>query len=180
MIDLREVADATVARARELFPDAIPKTLKIDYKLEDLPGGRMGTCSRVRAKQIYVVKLNPFLMLRGGPDECRELVVHEVCHALDDLIVGGWGHANGWRMLMKLMGYVEAEPCHTVSTVGLRSKKAKFMGICNACKFEHALTMTQHDRMLRGLKTPNAKCARCGGNSFRPLSGVNDHGIVGD
>lgn len=171
MIDLRQVADATVARARELFPDAIKPTFKLEFKLEDLPGGRMGTCSRLRVSGAYVVRLNPFLMVRGGADECRELVVHEVCHALDSELVGGWGHATGWKLLMKLMGYAEARSCHSVATAGLRTKKAKFMGICKQCGFEHVLTMTQHDRMLRKLQTPNARCAKCGCNSFRPLTG---------
>lgn len=170
MIDLKSVADATVARARELFPGVLQPEFKLEFKLEDLPGGRMGTCSRVR-RNFYVVRLNPFLMVRGGAEECKELVVHEVCHALDHQIVNGWGHRDGWKMLMKLMGYQEAKPCHTVATVGLRSKRAKFMGVCRQCGFEHALTMTQHDRMLRKLQTPNAKCAKCGCNSFRPLTG---------
>lgn len=170
MIDLQEVASGTVARARELFPHAIDPSLKLTYELKDLSGGRMGTCARVKRGREYRVTLNPFLMLRGGAEECRELVVHEVCHALDDCVVGGWGHAGGWKMLMKLMGYSQAKPCHTVAVVGLRGKGAKFMGTCNSCGFHHRLTMTQHDRMLRGLKTPNAKCAKCGCQSFKPLT----------
>lgn len=170
MIDLRKVADDTIIRARELFPGVISDELVITYELKQLGGGRMGTCGRKKRGLEYQVTLDPFLMLRGGNDECRELVVHEVCHALDDCVVGGWGHANGWKMLMKLMGYAEAKPCHQVKTVGLRGKRAKFIGVCDECGFNHALTMTQHDRMLRGLATPKAKCAQCGGNSFSPLT----------
>lgn len=174
-INLGAIAAEAVAKLRDAFGDALPADLRVRYELGLDMGSRMGTCQRdfKSGRHTYLVRLNPHLLLRGGQNEARETLVHEVAHAADDALVG-WRrdvHGPGWQMLMKMLGYQRPRPCHGVEVSDFRGRGAKAAARCAACQRLCAVSLTAKDRLVRGLPIKR-RCRRCGGALVPDLVGA--------
>ena len=165
MLDMSAVADATVDTARRAFGTALPSSFRVRYELALNLGGTLGTASldpdRGPFEKAYVVRLNPNIMLRASADESRETLVHEIAHCLDHALVDTLGHGPSWKLLMKMMGYVDARPCHTVDTAGFGVKRDLTPAYCTRCGKSCGVTVRQKAKLRMGRQL-NRKC-NCGG-----------------
>jgi predicted SprT family Zn-dependent metalloprotease len=60
--------------------------------------------------EVYEIHLSSRLFPLASFDECVETVVHEVCHALAEIINGqDCGHGEVWKCCMERSGYPDAK-----------------------------------------------------------------------
>lgn len=101
------------------------------------------------------------LWARADTDRRRETVVHEAAHAIVEAQYGlkrGTSHGRPWRTQMRVMGYPNARPYHTVDRTGLRRERADTVEV--SCCGEQLGRLT-FKRLARILLNPRAKCRRC-------------------
>lgn len=167
-LDLLGTAQGVIERTREIFPHLRQLTeFTLDWEFKLSLGAKLGRASR-RRRGAYLIELNPHLMVAAaeqGRDVVavtHELVVHEVAHVLDDLIMGRMGHGPSWRMLMKMHGYESPDRYHCVDAAGYRSTAALVRAWCPACRAARGVTPAEMTRLERGRKI-RRKCATCQG-----------------
>ncbi len=103
---------------------------------------RSGLCSYKRKE----IQLHVALLKEGREDDCNQTAVHEIAHAVADLIHGIRnikGHGREWQAIMKAFGH-PADRCSNHDYISAeynsayekRMKKAKYMYACNRCEEE--------------------------------------------
>ena len=89
------------------YPDALQK---IRFSWCNRLRKSIGNCRWVESDGLYEIHLSSRLFRSAGLDECVETVVHEVCHALAEIINGkDCGHGEVWKCCMERAGYPDAK-----------------------------------------------------------------------
>ncbi|HRK72973.1 MAG TPA: SprT-like domain-containing protein [Rhodothermales bacterium] len=76
------------------------------------------------------IKLSIPLLRTASDDFCIEVAIHEAAHYIDFKFRGKSDHGHEWRKLMTILGYPNAERCHTLD----RSHLHRYEIICRTCK----------------------------------------------
>lgn len=101
---------------------------------------------------------------RGTPDQRRQIMIHEVAHAVVAFFHGrqpGVSHGKEWRSQMRKMGIANPSRTHSVSREGLKRKRRDTIAV-TCCGKEFRITIK---RLARG----RTRC-KCGG----PLEFASD------
>lgn len=76
------------------------------------------------------IKLSVPLLRTANDSFCIEVAIHEAAHYIDFNLRGKSDHGPEWQKLMAVLGYPDAERCHTLD----RSHLHRYEIICRSCK----------------------------------------------
>lgn len=125
--------------------------VKIALEFSDRMTTTMGRAWTYWDTKSGLIRLSTKLWKRAEESQRTEIAIHEAAHILANLIhKKNCGHGIHWRATMALLGYPNANRCHSVSTAGLRRRNRRYQIECPKCSITHKITANLRTRWLRG------------------------------
>lgn len=113
-----------------------------------------------------IIKFSRPLFDRASATQRREVVIHEVAHAVVAHHHGrrpGVSHGKEWKDQMKRMGIKSPSRTHTVDRTGLRRQRKDTINV-KCCGQTYRITAKRAQRFFEGIKAFRAQCKCPGGH----------------
>jgi len=109
---------------------------------------------RARIRDMHI-ELSSKIWKLAKLEDRKEVIYHEVAHIAAFKKYKSCGHDRPWRLCMMMVGYQNAERCHTidVSKLTIKNRHPVFCD-CTA----HMITKIRLNKMRRGVKMSCKKC----------------------
>ncbi|MEX1013985.1 MAG: SprT-like domain-containing protein [Candidatus Paceibacterota bacterium] len=109
-----------------------------------------------------LITLSKLLTGKNNEDEVRDVILHEIAHALDFEDRGTSDHSSKWKTIAKRIG---ANPTRCYDSKKVSGVNYKYFHLCPTCGYKAGRYRRTNQKI--------ASCTKCGGNQFK-----SDHPMI--